>query len=319
MKRSAMASEVASVIADKPLMRLWWRLLFASDALLGVRRARELVSSQLRVGARLSEASYWKTANRVSARLRLANPALVKVPARWASDTPVVRVRRLGLDMELDLRDNLQAVVFYTGDYEPRFTRHLHAEIRAGDTYADVGAHIGVHALRVARRLARSGGRVLAFEPTPDSAQKLNEAAVRNQLDIQVIPLALSSHPGELSLYADDRYDSHDAGVRSAHGAGRHVATVPAAPFDDWAERQRLDRLDVVKIDVEGHEAAVLDGMRRSLARLRPRALYVEVKANSTGRGMVSDGDLRALVDSLGYQSTEESYDHNELFRPRSG
>lgn len=100
------------MIADKPLMRLWWRLLFASDALLGVRRSRELVSRQLQVGALLSEASYWKTANRVSARLWLANPALVKVPARWASDASVVRVRRLGLDMELDLRANATSWTF---------------------------------------------------------------------------------------------------------------------------------------------------------------------------------------------------------------
>jgi FkbM family methyltransferase len=304
-------------MADAWLARPFWRALFASDRLLGVRRSRGVASVIFQFGRRWSDLSYWKTANRVSPRLRNANPALVKVPPRWALAAPVVRVRRLGLDLELDLRDNLQALVFYCGTYEPSFTRHLHSEIRSGDVYADVGAHVGIHALHVARRLAgRGGGHVLAFEPAADSAGKLRAAALRNRLDVHVVQLALSNRSGELVLFADERYDSHDAGVRSAHAMGRRVATVAAMTFDDWAEQEQLNRLDVVKIDVEGHEAAVLEGMRHSLARFAPRAVYIEIKANSTGRAPVPDEALRTLSADLGYRSTGESYDHNELFRP---
>jgi FkbM family methyltransferase len=230
---------------------------------------------------------------------------------------PVVWARRLGLDLELDLRDNLQAVVFYCATYEPSFTRHLHAEIRRGDVYADVGAHVGIHALQVAKRLARlGGGHALAFEPAADSAEKLRAAALRNRLDVQVVQLALSDRAGELPLFADERYDSHDAGVRSAHSTGPRVATAAAMTFDDWADQTQLHRLDLVKIDVEGHEAAVLEGMRRSLAKFTPRAVYIEIKANSTGRAPVTDEALRALAADLGYRSTGESFDYNELFRP---
>lgn len=111
-------------------------------------------------------------------------------------------------------------------------------------------------------------------------------------------------------------YDSHDAGVRSAHAVGPRVATAAAMTFDGWADQEQLDRLDVLKIDVEGHEAAVLEGMSRSLAQFTSRAVYIEIKANSTGRAPVPDKALRALADDLGYRSTGESYDHNELFRP---
>ena len=304
-------------MADAWLVRPFWRVLFASDRLLCVRRSRELASVVFRLGGRWSELSYWKTASRLSPRLRKANPALAKVPPRWALVAPVVRARRLGLDLELDLRDNLQALVFYCATYEPSFSRHLHAKIRSGDVYADVGAHVGIHALQVARRLAGlGGGHVLAFEPAADSAEKLRAAALRNRLDVQVLQLALSDRAGDLALFADERYDSHDAGVRSAHASGPCVAIAAAMTFDDWADREQLDRLDVVKIDVEGHEAAVLKGMRRSIAKFVPRAMYVEIKANSTGRAPVPDEALRALAADLGYQSTGESYDHNELFCP---
>lgn len=303
-------------VADAWLVRPFWRALFASDLLLGVRRSRDVASVVFRLGSRSSDLSYWKTANRVSRRLRDANPALVKIPPRWALTAPVVRARRLGLDLELDLRDNLQALVFYCGSYEPGFTRRLHAEIRSGDVYADVGAHIGIHALQVARRMASlDAGHVLAFEPAPDSAGILRAAALRNRLDVEVVQLALSDHSGELALFADERYDRHDAGVRSAHAIGPQVATATAVTFDEWADQKQLDRLDVVKIDVEGHEASVLEGMRRSLAKFQPRAVFIEIKENSTGRASVSDESLRVLAADLGYRSTGESYDHNELFR----
>ena len=304
-------------MADAWLVRPLWRALFGSDRLLGVRWSRGVACVIFRLGGRWSDVSYWKTANRLSPRLRKANPALAKVPARWALVAPVTRARRLGLDLELDLRDNLQALVFYCATYEPSFARDLHARIRAGDVYADVGAHVGIHALQVARRLAGlGGGRVLAFEPAADSAGKLRAAALRNKLAVQVVQLALSDRAGELALFADERYDRHDAGVRSAHASGPRVATAAAMTFDDWAEQEKLDRLDVVKIDVEGHEAAVLSGMRHSVAKFAPRAIYIEIKANSTGRAPVPDEALRALAADLGYRSAGESYDHNELFRP---
>ena len=304
-------------MTDAAVARLCWRALFATDRALGVRRSRMLASVVFRLGIRASRHSYWKAARRVFPHLRDADPGLVKIPARWTLVAPVVRARRLGLDLELDLRDNLQAVVFYCGAYEPDFTRHLHAQLRPGDVYADVGAHLGIHALPVARRLTGlGGGRVLAFEPAADSAAKLRAAALSNGLHVEVAELALSDQPGELVLFADDRFDSHDAGVRSVHATGQRVATAAATTFDAWAGQAQLDRLDVVKIDVEGHEAAVLKGMRRSLARFAPRALYIEINANSTGRAPVPDGALRALAADLGYRSTGETFDHNELFRP---
>jgi hypothetical protein len=60
--------------------------------------------------------------------------------------------------------------------------------------------------------------------------------------------------------------------------------------FDEWPDKDQLD--------------------------LAQRAVYIEIMANSTGRSPVSDEALRGLAAGLGYRSTDESYDHNELFRP---
>jgi FkbM family methyltransferase len=155
---------------------------------------------------------------------------------------------------------------------------------------------------------------VVAFEPASDTADKLCAAARRNGLLVEVVRTALGEHRGPVRIYADSRYDPADAGVRSQYGDGVLVETVPARSFDDWAEATGLRRLDVVKIDVEGAEAAVLAGMAGSLRTLRPRAVLVEVKQRE--RTEADAGDLRALLSSSGYICTGTSLDHNELFRP---
>ena len=307
------------MVADSSVLRVAWRVLFLVERLVGPRPARLAAAMALRVTAR-SPRSYAKTARRISPRLRAENPGLVKIPERWSQQHPTVRVRRGGLALELDLRDNLQAILFYTGVYEPDFSRHLLTHLRPGDVVADIGAHIGVHALAAARRLARlGGGTVLAFEPAADSAAKLRTAADRNRLDVEIVEAACSDRAGRLPLFADERYPVYDAGVRSLHGRGRQVGQIAAVRFDDWAADRPggpLPRLDVVKLDVEGHEAAALAGMRSTLARLRPRALYVEIKDNSLGRAVTTDEQLRDLLAGLGYHGTGQTFDHNELFTP---
>ena len=64
-----------------------------------------------------------------------------------------VRANRLGLDLELDLRDNVQEIVYRDGAYEPNLAARLQDTLQAGDVYVDLGAHVGVHALTIARQL----------------------------------------------------------------------------------------------------------------------------------------------------------------------
>ena len=101
----------------------------------GVRPARWLASVTMRVRRRYA-------VDRLRMVLREPDPApgLWKVPARWL--TGPVRVRRLGLRLELDLRDNLARTVYFTGTYEPQLVRFL-SRLRPGEVFADVGAHIG--------------------------------------------------------------------------------------------------------------------------------------------------------------------------------
>jgi FkbM family methyltransferase len=160
---------------------------------------------------------------------------------------------------------------------------------------------------------------VVAFEPAGDSAASLRAAAAANRLQVTVVEAALGAGTGSAGLFADPRYDPADAGVRSLHGSGTLVQPVPVVAFDDWAAQAGLDRLDLVKLDIEGGELEALRGMRRSLRRWRPRALVVEAKDPVMARAGAAGDDLRRLLRGCGYLPTGQAFQHNQVFRPASG
>jgi FkbM family methyltransferase len=304
-------------MVDGALRRPLWRALELLARVTGPVRARAVAATFMRLGAR-TERGYMKGLFRVASRLPEPMPRLWRVPPEWWAVEPRVRARRLGLDLELDLRDNLQRTLWFTGTYEPGLVRTLQDELRPGDVVVDVGAHVGVHALSAARRLRDlgGGGRVIAFEPTPDSAAAIRAAALRNGVPVEVVQAALGESGGEVEILGDPRYGAHDAGVRSQFGAGEVVARARVLTFDGWAEDELLERLDVVKIDIEGAEILALRGMRTALKTLAPRLLAIEVKDVVMERGPGDEASLHALLRECGYAPAGSPERHVELFRP---
>jgi FkbM family methyltransferase len=300
---------------DSALQRALGRLLERFAPLIGPRAARAVAAATMRVGARTPR-GYMKGVYRVARRRPVPMPDLWKVPEAWWEPIPEVAARRRGLRLRLDLRDNLQRTLFFTGTYEPGLLDLIEAELRPGDVMADVGAHVGVHALTAARRLQElGGGRVVAFEPTEDSAAAIRAAAARNGLPVEVVRAGLGEEEGTLELRADPRYGAFDAGVRSQFGEGEVVGTAPLTTFDRWAAEAGLDRLDVVKIDIEGAEILALRGMRGTLGRLRPRVLAIEVKDVVMARGPGDEAALHALLAECGYVAHGQPERHVEVFR----
>ena len=215
-----------------------------------------------------------------------------------------VRVNRLGLDLTLDLRDNTSRIVWQDNEYEPHLTALLLSEIRSDDVVLDVGAHIGIHALV----MARAAGQVFAFEPASDSAARVERAAADNGIaNLTVVRAAVSAQAGELELRADRWLGVRDAGVRSRFAEGPVVETVAMIRLDDWAADQ--SRVDVVKLDIEGGELLALHGMRDTLARLRPRLVVLEMNPVQMQRAGVTERELVDEMARSGYSPAERLVD----------
>ncbi len=168
-----------------------WEVPHAAGRSLGADAARRLARV---VGSAegLTEAGVTRVVNRISPRVADRNPRLVKIRPEWAATD--IAVRRQGLRWRLDLRDNLQAVLYYAGRYEPAVTRFLRAELKPDDVVLDIGANIGLHSLGAAKQLRDlGGGQVIAFEPAEDTLDKLRAAAELNGLAdyITLVPAAL--------------------------------------------------------------------------------------------------------------------------------
>jgi len=174
-----------------------------------------------------------------------------------------------------------------------------------GGVALDVGMHKGGYSWCMARRVGLSG-QVFGFEPQLRVVEPTARALARVGLrQVRVIHAALSDRSGE-AMIAMRRSSTHGASLEGLDGASENSRTeiehalVPLLSLDDFAARERLTRLDFVKIDVEGHELAVLRGGLSTFARLRP-ALLVEIEVRHHGVKTDPVYESRALLEPLGY------------------
>lgn len=168
----------------------------------------------------------------------------------------------------------------------------------------DVGAHAGQFAKLFARLVPR--GRVVAVEPSPYALGILRRVVAWRRLgNVTVVAAGLSDRPGSLVLGTPvKRSGALGFGLASfaAPGTPRAVQadTVPVETLDGLAGRLGLDRVDLIKCDVEGWEAHVLRGAVATLARWRP-ALLLEVVESSLARAGERPETLWHLLSPLGY------------------
>lgn len=187
---------------------------------------------------------------------------------------------------------------YILGIYEPAVVRALRRCVQPGGLCVDVGAHLGYFTILMAR-FAGPSGRVIAFEPFPDTYRALEQNIGLNQIrNVVLEPRAVSESSGTLSLTfaRTQRYSWTPSAVAYAVEGETAVMDVPVTSLDDYF-RQFPGSPRVVKIDVEGAEFSVLRGAAETLSRARP-VVFVEVH----GRDTAQLDRIRSFLTGLGYQ-----------------
>jgi FkbM family methyltransferase len=172
------------------------------------------------------------------------------LPKPRGNATTVLRDGRL---LQCQLADRTQRTM-YLDLFEPCETRLLRRLLGTGDTFIDVGAHIGWFTT-VAARSVGAVGQVIACEPYPSNAALLKNNLVRNNCkNVRVVEAAIGSHRGTITLAT-----AGDSGSVTALGWARDGrAEVSIVMLNDVAAD--LATITLVKIDVEGWIAHVLSG-----------------------------------------------------------
>lgn len=222
----------------------------------------------------------------------------------------VVRSRRRGVTYELDLAEGIDLAMYLFGGFEPDTYAALQRLVRRGQTVVDIGANSGVHTLPMAV-LAGDDGRVIAFEPTAPAFDRLRRNIALNpvlspQITAVRAYLGDGSTPRSIpSFYASWRVDHKDAQHPKHFGSLADAAGAMATTLDAYLEGARIDRVDLMKIDVDGYEGQVLRGAKRMLERDRP-TLIVEVCPYALEEQGDSADSLLGLLLEHGYAFFDE-------------
>jgi FkbM family methyltransferase len=201
------------------------------------------------------------------------------------------------------------AIEFAGGAYEPHVTKLLASIVRNDSVCLDIGANIGAISL-VLGRLARAG-RVYAFEPGATNYQFLVDNIETNHLaNIAPVNVGLLDRTTDVEFC----YVESVAGCSFIPGNDVRegvIERIHCVTLDQWVIDERLTRLDVVKLDAEGAEIAVLQGGSATIARFRP-ALVIEF--NPTPMQRFWQRDARELYDLL-----KASYDRIQVIDSQGG
>lgn len=158
-------------------------------------------------------------------------------------------------------------------EWEPRATTVISRHVRPGDTFVDVGAHIGYYTV-LASNLVGPRGRVVAFEPEPRNFALLRRNVELNKCDNVVLEqraVSVRSGPADLYLAEKNKGDHR----LFSFGERRRSIQIETVSLDDYLA-EHPGSVQHVKIDTQGGEGSVLAGMTQTLWREPHLTLYIE-------------------------------------------
>jgi FkbM family methyltransferase len=181
--------------------------------------------------------------------------------------------------------------------YEPEVTAKIQQLVKEGMTVCDVGANIGIITL-LASRLAGPKGRVISFEPVPANAEILRGNIQRNGYqNVTVVQKAVASKPGQAEIHLSDFSGCHSLLPEPGRGTGRSL-TIETVRLDSLPE---LQKIDLLKIDVEGLEIEVL----KSLGKIRPAQVILEYNSERCAAAGMNWAQFRQNLQDLGFTGIE--------------
>jgi FkbM family methyltransferase len=228
-------------------------------------------------------------------------------------------VQSLQMKMDLDPdRPNERSILvcLQTGSsFEPDVANVLVRVLREGDIAVDVGANIGFLTV-LASLLVGPSGHVVAFEPGAENLERLHANLTHNDCkNVTVIEKAVTNQVGDVAFFIN----SDDSGGNALWDPAQYPGnvkclatpirrTLPGTTLDAEWERLQLPTPKVIKIDTEGAEQRVLEGMRDLLSRQKPRFVVAELHTFGLDRMGCNQEGLRGFMAGLGYSTFGLTY-----------
>ncbi len=168
------------------------------------------------------------------------------------------------------------------------------------DVFYDIGANVGTYTCFAGQRV--DDGNVIAFEPHPANVDRLRENATLNEIQLEVLSVALSNEHGVSELDVSGVEDRAGVGTHSlSTGDTERSIEIETVEGDRIIEEGRVPSPSVIKIDVEGAEQLVLEGLTSTLESGQCHTVYCEVHPDRISDFGGSERELRELLTESGY------------------
>ena len=227
-----------------------------------------------------------------------------RIRSRWVEKVPGIPLpMRLPFGVWWLARNDHVSKPLFGGEFETAELSFVRRFVQPGMTILDIGAHHGLYTL-LSSRLAGRTGRVYAFEPSPRERKALLQHVKLNRCkNVKVQALALGDADKKTELYV---VDGTESGCNSLRPPAVTTATSPVSvqvvPLDGWLAEQGIERVDFIKLDVEGGELDVLRGAVKLLERAPRPVILAEVQDIRTRAWGYKARDTIDYLASKGYE-----------------
>ena len=180
-----------------------------------------------------------------------------------------------GGKMLINPADYVSYYIYMLGLFEGEILRATLSQLNEGDTFFDIGGHFGQYTIAGGRKIGPTGS-VHVFEPGPIQDRYLRRNIDLNDLrNVTVANVALSDSQGELALHTPSFGDIGKSQLVDP-ATDAEAVRVPVTTLDVYCEQIGIDRIDVMKVDVEGAEFGVFKGAARVMREFPPNAIFYE-------------------------------------------
>ena len=191
---------------------------------------------------------------------------------------------------------------FRSDSYEKRYGAALTGAVEEGFCIWDVGANIGLYSTKFAELVGRTG-KVYAFEPSAQNLAQL-ENTVATLPNVTILPVGLSSTTTQFRFRQGDDAIGATSRVLGEEESIKDEVLIDVTTGDEIVVQSRAELPDFIKIDTEGHEFEVLEGMATTIADKKVRHIFIEVHFSILEELGKSDvpRKIEEFLERLGFQ-----------------